>query len=129
MINKVTQMKYSKAMGALVIRLTTGVVFVNHGWMKLMGLAGAKSFFAGLGMPAETATLIAVIEIIGGAMLIFGVASRLAGVVLAIEMVVAMLLVGIPHGSYELEAMLAAGSLSVFLMGAGKYSVYHMERD
>ncbi|HEY4501521.1 MAG TPA: DoxX family protein [Candidatus Paceibacterota bacterium] len=129
MINYVTRFAYHKAMGLLLVRLATGWVFINHGWMKLQNIAGAESFFAGLGLPPGTATLIAAIEVIGGIMLALGVAPRIAGLVLGIQMVVALLLVSIPNGSYELEVMLAAGALAVFLMGSGKYSVYSMERD
>lgn len=129
MIHSITHIRYHKAMGMLLVRLAAGVVFVNHGWMKLSSLAGARGFFAGLGLPAETATFIAVIEVIGGLMLIFGIAPRIAGLVLGVEMVVAMILVGIPHGSYELEMMLGAASLAVFLVGAGRYALYSMERE
>ncbi len=129
MINKVTRFAYHKAMGLLLIRLAAGWVFINHGWMKLQNLSGADSFFAGLGLPPGTAMLIAAIEVIGGIMLALGVAPRLAGVVLGVEMVVAMLLVGIPGGSYELEALLAASALAIFLVGGGRYALYSMERD
>lgn len=129
MINYVTRFAYHKAMGLLVLRLATGWVFINHGWMKLQNIAGAEGFFMGLGLPPGSATLIAAIEVLGGIMLALGIAPRIAGLVLGIEMVVALLLVGIPNGSYELEVMLAAGALAVFLLGAGKYAVYSMERD
>ena len=129
MINKVTRFAYHKAMGLLVVRLAAGWVFINHGWMKLQNLRGADSFFAGLGLPPGTAMLIAAIEVIGGIMLALGVAPRLAGVVLGIEMLVAMFLVGIPNGSYELEAILAAAALGIFMIGAGRYSLYSMERE
>ena len=129
MIHHLTRFAYHKAMGLLLVRLATGWVFINHGWMKLQNLRGAESFFSGLGLPPGTATLIAAIEVIGGIMLALGIAPRLAGLVLGIEMIVALLLVSIPAGSYELEAMLAAGALATFLIGAGRYSLYSMERD
>lgn len=129
MIHHVTRFAYHKAMGLLLVRLATGWVFINHGWMKLQNLRGADSFFAGLGLPPGTAMLVAAIEVIGGIMLAFGIAPRLAGLVLGIEMVVALLLVSIPAGSYELEALLAASALATFLVGAGRYSLYSMERE
>lgn len=129
MIHKVTRFAYHKAMGLLLVRLAAGWVFFNHGWMKLQNLRGADSFFSGLGLPPGTAMLIAAIEVIGGIMLALGIAPRLAGLVLGIEMVVAMLLVGIPQGSYELEALLAAAALAIFMVGAGRYSLYSMERE
>jgi putative oxidoreductase len=129
MIHKVTRFAYHKAMGLLLVRLATGWAFINHGWMKLQNLRGAESFFSGLGLPPGTATLIAAIEVIGGIMLVLGIAPRLAAVVLGIEMIVALLLVSIPAGNFEFELLLAAASLCIFLVGAGKYCLYSMERE
>ncbi len=129
MINKVTQFRYHKAWGMLLIRLAAGLVFINHGWMKLNDLAGAESFFGTLGLPPGAATFVALVEVVGGLMLALGVAPRLAGLVLGIEMVVAMVLVGIPNNAYEFELVLAASAFAVFLCGAGRLSLYSMERD
>lgn len=129
MINHITRFAYHKAMGMLLVRLAAGAVFINHGWMKLQNLSGAEGFFSGLGLPPGAATLVAVIEVVGGIMLALGIAPRIAGLVLGIEMIVAMLLVGIPNGSYELEMMLAAAALAVFMIGSGRYSLYSMERE
>lgn len=129
MIHHITRFAYHKAMGMLLVRLAAGAVFINHGWMKLQNLSGAEGFFSGLGLPPGAATLVAVIEVVGGLMLALGIAPRIAGLVLGIEMIVAMLLVGIPNGSYELEMMLAAAGLAVFMIGSGRYSLYSMERE
>lgn len=129
MIHKVTRFAYHKAMGLLLVRLATGYAFINHGWMKLQNLKGAESFFGTLGLPPGTATLIAAIEVIGGVMLALGIAPRLAALVLGIEMIVALLLVSIPRGSFEFELLLAASALAIFLVGAGKYCLFSMERE
>lgn len=129
MINKVTQFRYHKAWGMLLVRLTSGLVFLNHGWMKLSNLPGAEGFFGTLGLPPGAATFVAVVEVVGGLMLILGIAPRLAGLVLGIEMLVALVLVGVPTGNYELEMVLGAAALAVFLAGAGRLSLYSMERD
>jgi uncharacterized membrane protein YphA (DoxX/SURF4 family) len=129
MIKKVTHFAYHKAMGLLLVRLATGWVFISHGWMKLQDLGRTEGFFAGLGLPPGTAAFIAAIEVIGGLMLALGIAPRLAGLVLGIEMLVALALVGIPRGTHELELMLAVGAFAVFLVGAGRYCLYSMERE
>ncbi len=128
-MKNITHIRYHKAMGMLLVRLAAGVVFLNHGWMKLGNLMGVRSFFSGLGLPAETAIFIAVIEVVGGIMLILGIAPRIAALVLGVEMIVALILVAIPHGAYELEVMLAAAALAVFLVGGGRYALYSMERE
>ncbi len=129
MIHKVTQFKYHKAWGMLLIRVAAGLVFLNHGWMKLNSLAGAENFFHGLGLPAGAATFVAVLEVVGGLMLILGIAPRLAGLLLGVTMVVALVLVGIPNGTHELELMLAASCLAIFMVGGGRLALYSMERD
>lgn len=129
MIHKVTQFRYHKAWGLFLLRAATGIVFLNHGWMKLSNLPGAESFFGTLGLPAGAATFVALVEVIGGLMLILGIAPRLAGLVLGIQMIVALVLVGMPTGNYEFEMLLAASSLAIFLAGAGRLSLYSMERD
>lgn len=92
-----------------------------------MNLRGADTFFSSLGLPPGAAAFIAVVEVIGGLMLILGVAPRLAGLILGIEMLVALLLVGVPSGNYELELLLAASAFAVFFAGAGAYALYSME--
>lgn len=129
MIKSITNFRYHKAWGMLLVRAATGLVFINHGWMKLNDLSGFESFFSGLGLPAGAATFIAIIEVLGGLMLIVGVAPRIAGLVLGIEMLVALVLVGIPGGSHELEMVLAGSALAVFLVGGGRLALYSMERD
>lgn len=129
MIRKITHFRYHKAWGLFLLRAVTGVVFLNHGWMKLNGLAGAESFFHTLGLPPGVATFIAILEVVGGLMLIVGIVPRLVGLVLGIEMAVALMLVGIPNGNYELELLLCVASLAVFLAGAGRVSLYNLERD
>jgi len=129
MIRKITQFKYHKAWGLFLLRAVTGLVFVNHGWMKLAALDKTAGFFSTLGLPPGAATFIALVEVVGGLMLILGVVPRLAGLVLGVEMIVALWLVNIPRGSYEFELLLCAASLAVFLVGAGRLSLYSMERD
>lgn len=129
MIKNVTQFRYHRAWGQLLLRAATGLVFLNHGWMKLGNLSGAEGFFHTLGLPAGAATFVALVEVVGGIMLIAGIAPRLAGLVLGVEMIVALVLVGVPTGNHELEMMLGAAALAVFLMGAGRYSLYNMERE
>ena len=127
MIRIVTNWSYHRAWAMLLVRVAGGLVFLTHGWAKLTNIPGAEGFLSSLGLPPGAGTLVAVIEVIGGLMLILGIAPRLAGIVLAVEMVVALILVGMPSGSYELELMLGVAALAVFLAGGGRYSLYSME--
>lgn len=75
----------------LVARVVLGVVFVRTGWGKLHSLDTVAQFFASLGIPAPAlqAAVVAVVETVGGALLLAGLGARLAALPLAATMVVA----------------------------------------
>lgn len=77
----------------LFVRLYWGLQFIQTGWGKLHNLAQVTQFFTSLGIPAPgpAALFIACVEFCGGALLILGLASRLVGLVLTVNMVVAFL--------------------------------------
>ncbi len=77
----------------LFVRLYWGLQFMQTGWGKLHNLARVAHFFSSLGIPAPgpTALFVACVEFFGGALLILGLASRLAGLVLTGNMLVAFL--------------------------------------
>src|SRR5258708_7650387 len=79
--------------GPLGARLPRGVVFVQTGWGKLHSLGDVTKFFTDLGIPAPAfqATLVATTELVGGALLVAGLLTRLAAAPLAFTMVVAIL--------------------------------------
>jgi putative oxidoreductase len=75
----------------LAVRLYWGVQFMQAGWGKLHNLARVTGYFTTLGIPAPgpMATFVACVEFFGGLFLILGLASRLAGLVLTGNMLVA----------------------------------------
>ena len=122
----------STSIGLTVLRVVLGVVFIAHGAQKFsQGIPGVTQGFAGMGVPfAEIAApLVAGLELIGGALLVLGVATRVVAVLLAVDMVVAGALAHLPagffsqDGGFEYVLVLAAGSLAVALTGPGRYSV------
>jgi putative oxidoreductase len=77
----------------LFVRLYWGWQFMQTGWGKLHNLAHVTQFFMSLGIPAPgpTALFVGCVECIGGVLLILGLASRLTGLVLTGNMLVAYL--------------------------------------
>jgi putative oxidoreductase len=75
----------------LAVRLYWGWQFVQTGWGKLHHLAQITDFFRSLGIafPAINASFVSGLEFVGGLLLIAGLASRLAGFLLAANMFVA----------------------------------------
>ncbi len=76
------------------IRLFWGVSFALSGWGKLQALTKTAAFFASLHVPAPLlhAYLVGGIETIGGVLLVLGLASRLASLLLSGVMLVALIL-------------------------------------
>src|SRR5215211_2824663 len=88
----------------LIARIGLGIVFVAHGWQKFdeMGLAGTQASFAKMGAPAPelTAYYSTFVELIGGAALLIGAFTAVAGVLLALDMLGAFLIVHIDKGVF-----------------------------
>jgi putative oxidoreductase len=129
------QQAWDRAMpwGIALLRVVVGFAFFMHGQQKLfqMGIGGVSGFFASLGIPAPELAAVAVslIETVGGLALILGVLTRVAGVLLAADMLVAMLLVHRPNGFYagdggiELVLVLGAAALALAFTGPGALAV------
>lgn len=119
----------------LVIRLVVGVVMAAHGYQKLTGgPANFGGMLAQLGVPAPTlmAYVVTFVELVGGILLIVGLLSRWAGLLLTINLAVAVLMaktnVGLiaPQGGgagAELDLALIAGFVAILLSGPGKLSL------
>ena len=77
----------------VLLRVMAGSVFLWEGVMKFVFANQGVGRFTKLGFPwpGPTAELVAVVEIVGGALLLAGLQTRLVGIVFVIEMVVAVL--------------------------------------
>ena len=114
--------------GLAVLRIVVGFTFLMHGWQKVfeMGLPGVAGFFGQLGVPAPTmaATVVAFLELAGGAALLAGLFSRWVAMLLAVDVLVAILLVHLPNGffgpmGYELTLLLLGSTVALALAGPG----------
>lgn len=115
-----------------VLRVTTGLVFLTHGWSKweagteqIAGFLGALNF----PMPELFAPILIFIEVVGGVALIAGAFTRLAAKLTGIVAIIALLTVHLDkgysstNGGYEYVLLLAASCLMILVMGAGNWSV------
>lgn len=77
----------------LFVRLYWGWEFAEDGWGKLHNLDKVTDYFTSLNvpMPGHTALFVSVVELVGGVLLILGLLSRLTGLVLTVNMIVAFL--------------------------------------
>jgi putative oxidoreductase len=120
-------------LGKLVARLSVGGLLLFHGIHKLLyGIADVQGLVVGHHLPAFVAYGVYVGEIVAPAMVILGLFSRIGGLVIAVNMVFAIVLAGMgmlgslnEYGGYalELEVFYLLGGLTVALLGAGKLSL------
>ncbi|MEV4108807.1 DoxX family protein [Nonomuraea sp. NPDC049695] len=107
----------------LLARIAIGVIFLVHGYQKFatMGIPGTTKFFESAGIPLASvaAPAVAVLEVVGGLALILGAALPIAGTLLALDMVGAIVFVhgsagfSAGEGGYEFVLALAAASLAI----------------
>ncbi len=121
------------ALGLLVLRIGIGLAFILHGFPKLFlgGAAGLAKGLAATGIPGGIvgAYLAGIAEIVGGILLVLGLLTRPAGVVMAFNMLVALTF-HLSKGDLFLTYSHAIESGIVFLAllisGAGKFSLDHL---
>lgn len=115
----------------LAIRVVVGVTFVLAGWGKLHNLDNVEQFFASLHIPAPGfhAPLVATIELVGGALVLAGLATRLAAALLTGVMAVAIYTAiwpaaeGVTGVLGSVEAIYLAAFVHLAIHGAGAASL------
>src|SRR5256712_10312882 len=125
------------AIGLLLLRLTLGLIFLLHGAQKLFGvfgghgLTGTTQFMNMLGLhPAKWwATVSAWGEFVGGLLLVLGLFTPLAALLIVAVMLVAIMKVHASkgfwnsQGGYEYNLVLSALATVLGLFGAGAFSL------
>ncbi|MCW8895773.1 MAG: DoxX family protein [Sulfurimonas sp.] len=117
----------------LVLRLTVGVMILFHGVDKIInGIGGVKHLTVNAGLPEFFAYGVYFGEIVVPILIILGVYARIASLVLAFNMLVAIFLayggslftLG-KHGAplFELPFLYLIMSVIIFMIGSGKYAV------
>ncbi|MEO7115943.1 MAG: DoxX family protein [Caldimonas sp.] len=117
----------------LVLRLTLGILILLHGLSKL---PPPPAFVAGMlvkmNLPSFIAYGVYLGEIVAPVLIIIGVWTRLAALVIVVNMLAALVLVHVPDlfhlgksGGYalELQAMYLFSAVALMLSGAGRFSV------
>ncbi|MFF0310381.1 DoxX family protein [Streptosporangium sp. NPDC004379] len=122
-------------LAALAARLGVGGIFFANGWHKLeAGLTATNDQFTSLGAPAPGAWAAAtmLIELVGGVLLVAGLAVPACGLVLFAEAVAVFVVTtgehGLPLTGGDVSLVIALGAASVLLavVGAGRLSVDHL---
>ena len=120
-------------LGKLILRLTVGILLLLHGTHKMLfGIEPIQAMVVARHLPAALAYGVYVGEIIAPVMLILGLYARIGAGLVVINMIMAVVLAGLPNiahlgpsGGYalELEMFFLFGALSVVFLGAGRLSL------
>ena len=117
-----------------IFRVIIGLMFAMHGMQKLGWLgdiakgspAGVAAAFA---LPLWLAYIVSLVELLGGLAIALGLFVRVASIVTAIDMIVAMIIVHLPKSIFpianggELAMLYLMAFIVLFAMGAGKLSL------
>ena len=119
----------------LAVRLYWGWQFAQTGWGKLHNIPHVTEFFMSLGIPAPglNAWVVALMEFVGGIVLIVGLGSRVTGLALSVDMIVAYVaadrqalaaIFSDPGKFYNADPYtFLFASLLVFIFGPGKLAL------
>jgi len=120
-------------LGKLLLRLVLGVLILLHGVSKVLsGPAFIVGLVTKMGLPQPVAYLVYVGEVLAPVLLILGVWTRPAALIIVINMVVAIWLAHTSQfftlsqsggWALELQGMFFVTALAIALLGAGRYSI------
>jgi len=117
--------------GPFFLRIGLALIFIAHGYPKIFsstGFHGIVKFFESINIkPAKFWVLVVgVVEFFGGILLFVGLFTQLVALLLAIDMLVAILKVNFKKGligGYEFELILLLSALALIVLGPGAFSL------
>jgi putative oxidoreductase len=118
-------------LGLLALRLALALIFFSHGYPKLAHQGGGmQGFFIQHGLPGYFVYISGVLEVFGSLLLVLGLFTRGAALLLAIEMGVAIWKVHSIGGylavhNYEFPLAVLTACFALATVGAGLISLDH----
>jgi putative oxidoreductase len=123
----------------LVLRIGLGLIFVGHGLQKVFavfsgpGIKGFSGMLSSLGFSPALfwAYIAAYTELIGGLLLILGILTRTASLLIFILMIVATFKVHLfkgfflSSGGFEYNLLIICVCIALMLLGPGKFSIFN----
>lgn len=113
----------------LFLRAVLALIFITSGYPKLTGTGPiGQQFFVQHGLPGEFVYVAGVLEVFGGALLVLGLFTRWAALLLTIDMGVVIWKVHLASGylavhEYAYPLVLAAACLALVSIGPGFISM------
>lgn len=120
-------MANKEALGALLLRIVTGIIFIGHGITKFQGgIENIAGWFDSIGLPGLLAYIVAVVELVGGIALVLGLGTRIVGALFVLLLGGAIIKVQFSAGfigGYAYDLALLAISAYFVLNGSKQYSL------
>jgi putative oxidoreductase len=80
------------AVVSVIMRVVMGIIFLSHGVAKLqMGLSNVDAWFSSIGIPGFLAYEVAMLELVGGIMIIVGLFTRYVSALFVVMLIGAIL--------------------------------------
>lgn len=128
--------RLSEDLGKLILRLTVGSLMLLHGVNTLLHadtLAQLGGVFASLNLPATLAYGLYLGELVAPLMIIFGLCTRLGGLILALYIGFSLwllpytggvsVLLETSHLNLELQVLYLFGAFTIALLGSGRIAI------
>jgi putative oxidoreductase len=119
--------------GKLILRVSLAIILLFHGYAKITGGVGfIGGMLAKAGLPEALGYLVYIGEVVAPLMILAGIFTRPAALVIAINMIVAVLMVHTAEfftinkqggWALELQGMFFFAAVAVAFLGAGRYSL------
>lgn len=126
---------HNDSLGKLILRLTVGILLLFHGIAKIMH-PGTVDYIGGVlsntGLPSFLANGVYIGEVIAPVMLVLGIFSRYAAMIVVVNMLFA---IGLMHGGevflltehggwkLELQGFYLFGALAIVFLGSGSQAI------
>lgn len=96
----------------IIMRVVLGIIFMFHGIAKFqMGMTNVEAWFSSIGIPGFAAYIVALLELVGGIMLIAGLFTRYVSALFVVMLIGAIL----------------TAKLSVGLLGNAQMAGYELD--
>ncbi|MBY0098157.1 DoxX family protein [Mesobacillus maritimus] len=115
-------MKNKLAWSTLILRVVLGITFFLHGLDKFSaGIGNTVRWFESIGLPGSLAYAVAVIELVGGLLVVVGLGSKIVSALLAVIMLGAIFTAKLSMGflnGYEFDIALLAMAVFIAVNGS-----------
>lgn len=115
---------HHKSVGLLILRVFVGAIFLIHGIQKWMNIEPMTVFFTQIGLNAFWLYVVAVIETLGGVLLILGMFTRYVAILLSIVMICAIAFFKWKIGGDTWLGKFAAAEIDLALLGANLAMIF-----